>query len=129
MDLRLLKEELDNDPVRLGYRIGDANNAMCARILNDKSLRKVPNTEPIACSEIYDRMDSIEYQAALGDSRKAEMLLHILAMVFIFGVESATIAALTGLRDWGFWRLGSRGEELGLGEVSPSDVTDARRLS
>jgi len=129
MNLKILYDELINDPLVRGYT--GMTNEQAATSLNtaNRSIHKIS----MSGSEVLQNVLNTEYNSLTVDKRNDFWgLLGIGTldpwgkeadvMVNVFGAGSATIIALNGARSI----IVSRGVELGLGNVQPGDVQCAR---
>lgn len=142
MDYEVLRDELVNDPLGLGYTVdqpvnwdnGPASEADAA-LLNSLSTGRTRNRAVMTGREFKDEWDTTEF-SALTDAQKD--LLYSMASrddLDPFGIDAtvvqdifppagATITALAAARV----ETISRATELGLGRVLPGDVQNARKL-
>lgn len=131
MDLVTLKAELTNDPLTRGY--SSMSDEQAANRLNVAD--RQPNRETLDAGSLVASIVRSEY-AVLAANDKDYLRLIAMAQTMpltatlktelggIFPVGSQTRANLVVLLK----RTGSRADELGLGNVTPSNVADARRL-
>ena len=131
MDLAALKSELLTDPTSRGYA-GKLDDA-CADLLN--RLDRQANRETLTAGQILSAVVRAEFDSlgaaaknyvtlVLGVSGEIPMTTQLRTdLGAIFGAGTATRANLAAIVK----RTASRGEELGLGIVSASDVANARR--
>jgi len=129
----ILKGELANDPLGRGYAGLDAEQAAASLNLKDRSRVRAS----MSGDEVFQATVAAEFAALAANSRKQDMWLAFCArgsidpagagnvafVQFIFGAGSATVAALSSLRQ----ETISRAAELGLGEVLPGEVEEVRR--
>jgi hypothetical protein len=133
-DYRLLRDELINDPVGLGYS-GLSNGAAAARLNATDTGRTLPRSR-VEVTEIFNAIDDGAWPAT---AILQDKLRGILAMPFIdasntntrgiFGAifpNSGATAATRGRLLALSTRTVSRAEELGLGLVNEGDVALAR---
>lgn len=133
--LQALKSEITNDPLGVGY--AGQPDAEVERLLELPN-RSVLNVTEVPAYALFARFVQAEYAVAIADTNKSRVLGHLLSMgtlnpadnnlrdaiVFIFGAGSGTVANLAPLRT----RQGTRLEELGLPNVTTSDIANAKRL-
>lgn len=111
----------------------DADDALAADQIN--AINRTQNRTSMTGSEVANAIDIPEFTAlSAGDEQLIWNVIHINdinpfgveATIFtnVFGVLSATIAALAAARKTAV----SRAVELGLGQVGPGLVAEARRL-
>ena len=131
MDLAALKTELTTDPLGRGYAA--MSDVEASESLNTRN--RQPNRESLTGGEIASAVDAGEL-IALGTSQENYVMSLFGCdsipvtqnfkqnLAGLFGAATETRANLLAI----FQRTGSRAEELGLGNVTPSHVADARRL-
>ena len=146
MDIKILKTEIDTDPLTRGYSgMSDEEVASSFNTID----RTLPRTS-IPTMELFARFDKTEYNAQVivaADSKKATAIGHLLSMGNIdpsnvvvqqivkdvFGTGSATIKNLIGAVGGDFngddlrTTNVSRATELGIGLVRPGNVTEAKQ--
>jgi len=130
--MNILHDELINDPLARGY--AEMTDEEAADDLN--TVYRTITRSTMDSAEIYERLDVAEFQAKT-DAQKVYVrdVLNLGAnvrvgpgskartvMINIFGAGSNTIANLAVALDQNV----SRATELGLGSVTPGDVTAAR---
>lgn len=133
MNLVALKAELTNDPLARGYSgMGDEAAANSLNTVN-----RTINRRTVPTYEIFEAIVATEYDALTTAVKARVNLLLGLSDVLVNGANaqatllgafvagSATRANLIALAK----EPCSRGVELGLGAITPSDVADARRLA
>lgn len=131
MNLQVLKTELDGDPLVRGY--SGMTDQEAADDLN--TVYRQRNRAQVSGANAYDLTDSTEYDA-LTDAKKSQWLSlcaiesvdpfgpAVGAVIDIFGGASTTVSNLQSYRVESI----SRAIELGLGEVTPQHVKDARAI-
>lgn len=131
MDYQILKDEIINDPLGIGY--GVATDEEVANFIN--TTNRSINRASMSGSEIFKATDSAQY-GALTDAQKDTWLsfcgisehdpfgVSAQFVIDLFGLGSATVVALQALRV----ETVSRGVELGIGNVRVGDVAHARSL-
>jgi len=129
MDLAALKSEITQDPQALGYS-GKGDEA-CANLLNTPN--RTINRESIDGGTLAAALVAAEYAALTGMQRQfVDLVAGAVSIPWtanlktqlgsIFGAGTTTRTNMLALQS----RPGSRGEELGFGLVTPSDVAKAR---
>jgi len=131
MDLKILRDEVVNDPLTRGY--AGMTNVEASASLNTAN-RSIHKTV-MSGSEVLQNIVNSEY--IILSAEKKEQFWGLLGigilnpwgkeadvMIDIFGAGSATITALGAARI----NTVSRGVELGIGTVAPGDVQCARAL-
>lgn len=132
MDLQALKTEITADPLARGYSA--MTDEQVAESLNKED--RQPNRDTLDSGRFVGSIVAADYAALTADQRDRVRLLATPALLFVsthirqelggmFPANSPTRANLIAALK----RSGSRGEELGLGRVTPSNVADARRLT
>lgn len=130
--LTTLKDEITNDPLRLGYSSKD--HEAITKLINTAA-RQVPDADDKPTWQLFRCFDVSELTAAEADPIKFRRLQLLLGMpsinpdaarlrqhiVQVFGNPSQS---LTRFDAWAK-RSGTRAEELGFGRVTESDVADA----
>jgi hypothetical protein len=131
MDLVVLKNEIVNDPLARGY--SQMNDEGVADSLNKPDRR--PDRDALETGQLAASIVQAEY-TALTVAQKD--YLRMLTTQFVLPLTPAARAELRDMFPAGsatranlvaiLKRTGSRADELGLGRVTPSDVSDASRL-
>lgn len=138
VDLAALKTELTTDPAGIGYAPLDvARHVAIAKLVN-KSDRQVQDTADRPTWQLASILPVADVLVAVSIPAKAAMLQMLLSlptinpddkglrnwMLSIFGAATPVMTA------WNKWskKTGTRGEELGFGRVTESDVADALRV-
>jgi hypothetical protein len=129
MDYGKLSAELTEDPLVRGY--SGMNDAAASADLN--TVYREKNKTSMTGSEVLNAIDQTEYNA-LADANKV-LVWNLMALgtlnpfgmesdllVGAFGGGSATITALAAARKESI----SRAVELGLGQIAPGDIENAR---
>ena len=126
----IIKAEIDADPLGRGY--AGMSDQQIADTLN--AANRTRQRQTVTATEVYQAIDQTEWESLTG-GKQAEVwdILHLGTLtpggreqdrfLAIFGAQSATIAALKGVRD----ETISRGEELRIGEVKHGEVIEAKR--
>lgn len=131
MNLQVLKNELDTDPLGRGY--SGMSDSEASEDLNTKY--RSQNKERISGAEAYNLTDPTEY-TALSDNAKSQWLtLCAIESVDPFGPAASAVSDLfppggdtiTALQSFRVESI-SRATELGLGFVSQGSVEKARAL-
>lgn len=132
--LTALKNELNTDPLGIGYAAVKNDHVALAKLINTAE-RSIPQTSERPIWELIELFDPAELATAEADAAKFRRLQMLYAMPtinpdmrrfmqhvnFIFGNASTTSGRVQAWTK----RVGSRAEELGFGRVTESDVADA----
>jgi hypothetical protein len=137
MDYQAIKNELDTDPLTVGYSgMTDAQVVVALNSTGSPYGRTVVKAT-LSGSEVFEATDSTEFDA-LTDAQRSEWLSlcaidnldpangtpSAATASRIFGGGSTTLGSLQALRQ----EVVSRGTELGFGNVVIGDVQNARAL-
>jgi len=130
MSLRNLREEIDGDPLGRGY--SGMTDEQIAASLNDTIDVNV-NRDRMTGSEVFDEVDSGEFNALAGDVKQQVLGLCAIDSLDPFGVGASIIAdvfpgggvTITALQAARTLTV-SQAEALGLGLVEIAHVTAAK---
>lgn len=131
MNIEQLKIELGTDPLGIGYSGMDDVSAANALNIPNKAVSR----DSVDCGSFVTAIVVSEYAALTAVQRQYLELVasaghlpwtqNLKAQIgSLFAQGTATRANLLALQN----RTGSRGEAIGVGHVTPSDVAEARRL-
>jgi len=131
MNLQTLKTELTTDPLARGYAAMGDQEAAVSLNTNDRE----PERDDITAGVLMSALVLAEYNALTAVERRYFDLLVSAGSVTLNSTVRQQIRALfpQGTQtkqnlNGALKRVGSRADELGIGNVTPSDIADAKRL-
>ena len=129
--LAIIKAELTSDPLSRGYAAMSDQEAAAAINANDRE----PERDNVTAGVLMSALVLTEYNALAAIERRYFDLLVSAGSVELNPTVRQQIRALfpagSGTRAGimkALRRVGSRADELGIGNVTPSDIADAKRL-
>lgn len=142
MDLQALKTELQTDPISMGYLpLLEENDVANAGIINDPTQRTI-NNDTIDTSDFVGATTFDAYDGLTASETSYYDMITNRERIAVTPDTLANLAGIGGVSKWAtsnratmeprvaalMQYQGSRAEELGLGNVQPVDVRNARLL-
>lgn len=134
MNIEILKDELTNDPLAVGYSGMDDEAA--AASLNDTGAGRTLPVDTLEATTIYEAIDTAEFDALLDPQKEAiDRILSLSGGILVSASSKARAVILAAFPGGTATRTAlvaevtrtvSRGEEIGIGHVWPGHVQEAR---